>query len=196
MTAHHDLVVPSGTTLGTAVRFHRPGARVAAGALAAGQWVYYCGAPWPVYSAALSGTTAHVRLGLGLWWEPDLLLPADLETVEAVPQQWDDVVAVFHDEYGRAAELPTELSGDALTVLLVPHTEEAAQWSASLADRIVTDVDELPPSPEPERWVLQRPRLAYSWSLVGAFVELPAPRSVLQGTLVITPTTTAMAVAP
>lgn len=195
-TPHHDLVVASGTTLGTAVRYHRPGARVAASALTAGQWVYYCGAPWPVYSAELAGGAVHVRLGLGLWWEPDIMLPPALETVGADPQPWAEVIAAYHDEYGQAAEVPTELSADRLTLYVVPHTTEAAQWSADLAERIVADVDALPPSPDPVRWVQQRPRLTYSWSLVGVFDALPAPRSVLQGTLVVTPTTSVLVAVP
>ena len=165
-----------------------------ADALTAGAWVYYCGAPWPVHSAAPEGANVRLRLGLGLWWEPELLVRGDMETVSADPYPWDTVTAAYHDEYGRAAEVPTELSGDALTLTLVPHTDEAAQWSAELAERIVGDVGNLPPSPDPELYVVQRPRLTYSWSLVGTFTGLTAPRSVLQGTLVVTPTTTSLLV--
>jgi hypothetical protein len=195
-TPHYDLVVPSGTTLGVAVRYHQPGARVRADALVAGAWVYYCGAPWPVYSVALDGATVHLRLGLGLWWEPDVTLRADMETVRADPVPWASVIAVYHDEYGRAAEVPTELSGDALTLMLVPHSDEAAQWSTDMAERITADVANLDPSPDPATYVQQRPRLTYAWSLVGTFDGLTAPRSVLQGTLVITPTTSALALVP
>lgn len=193
-TPHHDLVVASGTTLGTAVRYHRPGARVRADALVAGAWVYYCGAPWLVHSATPEGANVRLRLGLGLWWEPELLVRADMETVSADPYPWATVTATYLDQYGRAAEVPTELSGDALTLTLVPHTDEAAQWSLELADAIVADVDDVPASPDPERYVVQRPRLTYGWSLVGTFSGLSAPRSVLQGTLVITPTTTSLLV--
>lgn len=191
-TPHHDLVVASGTTLGTAVRYHRPGARVRADALVAGAWVYYCGAPWLVHSAAVEGANVRLRLGLGLWWEPELLVRGDMETVSADPYPWATVTAAYHDEYGRALEVPTELSADALTLTLVPHTDEAAQWSLELAERIVADLDHLDPSPDPTRYVQQRPRLTYSWSLVGTFTGLTAPRSVLQGTLVVTPTATSL----
>ena len=195
-TPRYDLVVASGTTLGVAVRYHQPGARVAAGALVAGAWVYYCGAPWPVFSAEPVGANVRLRLGLGLWWEPELVVRVDAETVRADPQAWATHTAAYHDEYGRAAEVPAEVSGDRLTLTLVPHTDDAAQWSSDLAERIVTDVGKLPPSPDPEVYAQQRPRLTYSWSLVGTFDDLTAPRSVLQGTLVVTPTATALAPTP
>jgi hypothetical protein len=119
-----------------------------------------------------------------------------METVRADPRRWATVIAAYHDEYGVPHEVPTELSSDGLTLTLVPHTDEAAQWSTDMAERIVADVRNLDPSPDIDHWVVQRPRFAYAWSLVGTFDTLTAPRSVLQGTLVITPTTSSLTPAP
>lgn len=183
---HHDLVVEAGATLGAAVRYYRPGARLTVAELVAGEFIYYLDQPWPVYALEPAGQAVRVRLGRGLWWEPDLRLRPDLETVAAEPQPFEDVVARYRDQYGVRQELPTELAADALTLFLVPHTDEAAAWSAELGQLAELDDADVPGPPvadPPHQWVDQRPRTTYDYDVLATFDT--AHVRLVEGTLAV-----------
>lgn len=186
---HHDLVVEAGATLGLAVRYHRPGARLRVDELTVGSFVYYLDTPWPVYALEPAGSALRVRLGRGLWWEPDLRLRPELETLEAAPQTFGDVVASYRDQYGQRQELPHEVAADGLTLYLVPHTAEAAGWSAELGQLAELDEADVPGPPiadPPHQWVDQRPRTTYDYDVSATFTELAgAHLRIVEGTLAV-----------
>jgi hypothetical protein len=184
---HHDLIVETGATLDTAVRFHQPDAPVAAGDLAAGDWVYYDGTPWPVYAVRPRPATLQVdvALGTGLWWQPVLTLDVDAMITSAVPQRWDAVACKYLDVYGQRQDVPTSIDTDGVTLRLLPATQASIDWSLALQAQIEADTDKLTPPPVDSGYVTQRPRTTFAYDLVATFDGVAGSRRILQGTLTL-----------
>lgn len=180
-----DLFVPSGTTIAVEVQYETQGTSATPETLVAGDRVLYKGAPWTVYSCApASPTRWRLRLGSGFWWEPDLLLAPDELVPRAVARTWLTSEVWYRDPYGQRQPIPTELSADALTLVLVPHTDEAHQWSRDLGHVI----DGTTPAPAPPVGVAEQTwRMAFDYDINGTFVDLPGTYQVVQGTLIVQP---------
>lgn len=184
-TIRRDLVVHSGTTLAAGVQYEIPTASVPVADLVVGDRVWYQGEAWSVFANTITTLgRQRLRLGDGMWWQPDLILdPAStMELAEA--QQWDEVTVNYRDPYGRRSPVPSEVDPDGVTLVLVPHTDEARQWSIDLGHII----DGTTPAPEPpEGALVQVWRTAYDYDLNATFVALEGTRQVLQGTLIVQP---------
>jgi hypothetical protein len=135
MTARHvDLAIAAGETPNLGLRYHRAGATLALSAVTAGSWVFYQDDPWPVFSVAPEGATAvRVRLGRGLFWEPDVVARGDTLALEATPEPIAEAFVNYRTNVGTWAPVPFGLTASDTELRVLPPDAASSAFTAQLA---------------------------------------------------------------
>jgi hypothetical protein len=172
MTRHVDLAVSGGETLNRALRFHVAGPTVRLDALVAGDWIWYKAEPWPVYAVgSTSATAVRIRLGRGLFWEPDVTALADTLTLRATPATLDEVAVDYRNNAGAWAPLPYTIeNGD--TIRLLPHDDTTRAFTSGLSSQAEA------PSGGP---------VSFEWQATATLVEVEGWRRIAEGALIVVP---------
>jgi len=173
MTRHVDLTVSGGETLNRGLRFHVAGPSVPLGDLVAGDWVWYRSEPWPVYAIGVSSATAvRIRLGRGLFWEPDVTALADTLALRATPATITEHEVDYRNNAGAWVELPHVLDEGDTVLRLLPHDEATRTFTQGLSSQAEAA------SGGP---------VSFEWQATAQLAEVPGSRRIAEGALIVIP---------